>query len=108
MPDVPTDKGLEAALEVRFDSDAGDQLTVRDYLCELLMRLWKEGDSFNARYPFGNSGWEYEVYKPLVKAGFIAGELDEFGDLLVTGFDPKAAHSFVRKLILIAFYGIQE
>jgi hypothetical protein len=108
MPDVPTDKGLEAALEVRFDSDAGDQLTVRDYLCELLVQLWNENDSFSGKAPWGNSGWEYELYKPLVKAGFIAGELDECGDLLVLGFDEKAAHAYVKKLIVIAFYGVQE
>ena len=38
IPDVPTDKGLLAALEVRFNSDAGDNLTVRDYLRTLLIQ----------------------------------------------------------------------
>jgi hypothetical protein len=50
----------EAALNIRFDSDAGDNITVRDYLFKILMMVWDEG--FDGKRPFGNSGWDHELY----------------------------------------------
>jgi len=71
-------KDLDAALDVRFNSDAGSQITVRDYFCKLLTTLWKERESFSGKRPFGNSGWEYEVHHALAKAGFI--DLGEYSE----------------------------
>lgn len=79
VPDAPTDKGLLAALEARSSSDAGDDITVRDYLRTLLTTLWSEGEGFSGKRPFGNSGWEHDIYKPLIAGGFIPGELDDEG-----------------------------
>lgn len=97
---------MQAALEVRFDSDAGDDLSVRDYLCELLVMLWNEGEDFSGKRPFGNSGWEHDLYVPLVKAGFIDGKLDADG--YIESLADSAAHMFVKQLIVAAFYGAQE
>ena len=104
VPDVPTDKGLLSALEVRFNSDAGDNLTIRDYLRTLLETLWSEGEGFSGKRPFGNSGWEYDLYAPLIKAGFIKGRLDEDG--YVADFDSNEAESYVFDLITAAFHGV--
>lgn len=104
VPDVPTDKGLLAALETRFNSDAGDNLTVRDYLRTLLETLWREGEGFSGKRPFGNSGWEYELYAPLIKGGFIKGTLD--GDGYVGCFDREDAEGYVFDLITAAFHGV--
>lgn len=106
MPDAPADKGLLAALEVRFNSDAGDDLTVRDYLRTLLMTLWEEGEGFSGKRPFGNSSWEFDLYKPLIEGGFIPGTLDEDGYLKT--FDEKFAYAYVCDLILAAFHGVRE
>ena len=106
VPDAPTDKGLLAALEVRFNSDAGDDLTVRDYLRTLLMTLWEEGEGFSGKRPFGDSGWEYDLYKPLIAGGFIPGELDEDG--CVYTVDEKVAGPYVCDLILAAFHGVRD
>jgi hypothetical protein len=106
MPDAPTDKGLLDALEVRFDSDAGDNLTVSDYLRTLLMTLWEEGEGFSGKRPFGNSSWEFDLYKPLIEGGFIPGTLDEDGCLET--FDEKFAFAYVCDLILAAFHGVRE
>lgn len=100
-----TERYLEA-LEVRFDSDAGDNITVRDYLRILLCTLWEERERFSGKRPFGNSSWEYELYEPLVKSGFIQGTLDEDGCLL--DFDRKLANQYVQQLIMVAFYGIES
>ncbi len=104
IPDVPTDKGLLAALEVRFNSDAGDNLTVRDYLRTLLETLWNQGEGFSGKRPFGNSGWEYELYAPLVKGGFVTGTLDEAG--YIDDIDKHGAEAYVFKLITAAFHGV--
>lgn len=104
--DPPTDSSLMAALEFRFDSDAGENITIRDYLFGLLTTLWNEGDAFSGKRPFGNSGWEYDLYYALIKGGFVPGDLDEFG--FPECFDEDACSSYVRNLISAAFYGVQE
>lgn len=62
------------------DNDSGAD-TVRGYLLALLAELWKHGEGFSGKRPFGNSGWETDLYHPLVKAGYISGTLDEDGYL---------------------------
>jgi len=89
------DKGLLAALEVRFSSDAGADLTVRD-----------EGEGFSGKRPFGNSGWEYDIYAALVGAGFLPGMLDKYGHQTI--IDKKHAHDYVRDLILAMCHGVQH
>ena len=100
-----TERYLEA-LEVRFDSDAGDNITVRDYFRILLSTLWSEKEGFSGKRPFGNSSWEYELYEPLVKGGFIPGTLDEDGILF--DVDYKFANQYVQQLIMVAFYGVES
>lgn len=53
--------------------------TVGEYLAKLLSTLWREGEGFSGKRPFGNSSWEYEVYEALALAGFIRIEFDEDG-----------------------------
>jgi hypothetical protein len=62
--------------------DAGGFMPIREYLRELLSRLWSEGESFSGKRPFGNSGWEYDLYVALVAAGAVEGDLDEDGCLI--------------------------
>jgi hypothetical protein len=66
--------------------------TVRDYLIALLVQLWREEEGFDGKRPFGNSGWAYEVYGPLVKAGLIEGVVDEYGDV---DLDVRAADALI-------------
>lgn len=60
------------------DNDAGVG-TVRDYLLAQLAALWEQKDGFSGKRPLGNSGWDYDVYKALIKAGLMDGTLDEDG-----------------------------
>lgn len=48
------------------DANAG---TVREYLVALLHQLWTREDGFSGKRPFGNSGWQYEVYDAIEQAG---------------------------------------
>lgn len=101
-----TDKSLFAALEVYIDSDVGDTTTIRDYFRKLLMTLWEEREGFSGKRPFGDSCWEYEIYSPLVKAGFIDGEIDEDGWATVK--DERVAHAYVGSLIVAMCHGIDK
>lgn len=99
-------KDLDAALDVRFDSDAGAQLTVREYFKELLTELWTEKEGFSGKRPFGNSCWEYEVHTALAKEGFVdLGEWDEEteGFERATTAMRKKADAYCLELIKRAF-----
>jgi hypothetical protein len=77
--------------------------TLREYFHELLETLWTEGEGFSGKRPFGNSGWEYDVYAALIHAGAIEGELNEDG--YVEKCNDEEAASFVFKLIDHIFKG---
>lgn len=73
---------------------------IRDYLLTLLADLWTEGEAFSCKRPFGNSGWEYDLYEPLARAGFIEGmTFDEDG--YIDEF-PDASRKKADELILAA------
>lgn len=55
-------------LNITFESrDLGRTLTLREYFVELLRTLWREDDQFSGKRPFGNSGWQWDVYIGLGK-----------------------------------------
>lgn len=83
-------------------ADAGGLLTIREYLCALLTKLWAEGEGFNGKYPFGNSGWEYDLYAALIGAGAVEGSLDEDGRVATINGDAK------QQANIIVFGLIQE
>lgn len=72
----------KAILAIEFECDDLDgRVTIGGYLIKLLETLWNEGEGFSGKRPFGNSGWEYDLYKPLISAGVIRGDLDEGGHI---------------------------
>lgn len=75
----------------------GKSITVKEYLKSLLEKLWLEGDCFSAKRPFGDSGWEYDLYIALVKGGLIDGLIDEHGD--VYEIDQDSANKAILKAI---------
>ena len=94
------------ALDIVFSSDAGDDLTIRDYFHALLQTLWDENEGFSGKRPFGNSGWEYDLYKPLIAAGAISGEIDDYGD--IQRVDRAEADRYITSLIRLVFYGDEK
>jgi hypothetical protein len=69
-------------LALRFESDdLNRELTIREWLAELLLTLWREEEGFSGKRPFGNSGWQRDVAAVLIKAGAITGKLDEYGQV---------------------------
>lgn len=80
--------------------DAGGDMPIRDYLRELLTRVWEEGERFSGKRPFGNSGWEYELYAALIAAKAVVGELDEDGRVeSLTGNEVSKADGIIAGLI---------
>ncbi len=82
------------------ENDAGAK-TVGEYLKLLLLTLWDEEEGFSGKRPFGNSGWQYEVYIALISAKVVDGKLDEYG--YVDEIDYHSADSIVREIIIGVF-----
>ena len=80
-----------------FSGDLNQDITVQGYLQRLLSDLWQKEESFNGKRPFGNSGWQWEVYGALIEAGHIPGEIDEDG--CIEDVDEQAGEAFVLSLI---------
>lgn len=70
---MPTNEG-------GFANGAG-AATIGGYLIELLRTLWNEQEGFSGKRPFGESGWDDDIIKPLIVAGLLDGQLDEDGDV---------------------------
>ncbi len=56
-------------------------VTLRVYLRELLLILWKYGVEFSSRRPFGADSWQYDVYFAMMDLNYIDGILDEDGNI---------------------------
>ena len=111
QPEKPKGKGLLAALELEIPVNGeiyghDGTLTVRQYLRALLDKLWDEGESFDSKRPFGNSSWEYDLYDPLGRAGFIPG-LNVNGDYDPTETELDRAHAYAKDLIAAVFMGVE-
>jgi hypothetical protein len=83
-------------LEVIIEGCNGKQ-PLRYYLRDQLVALWREGECFSGKRPLGNSGWEFDVYRDLIKSGHIEGKLDEDG--YVDELDTRQAEDFIISLI---------
>lgn len=92
MPE-PTPRQI---LDVSMGENDADAATIRDYLIKLLAKVWQEGEGFDGKRPFGNSGWDGELAIALVRAGFVEGEIDEDGYL------DGADYGRVESLVLAA------
>ena len=87
--------GLEV-LAIPMDKEVNDAeaSTIKEYLIKLLLDLWEKGEGFSGKRPFGNSGWEYELYLPLLKAGAVNGKLDPEGYIQEVDTDAASALVF--------------
>lgn len=81
--------------------DFPEDMTIKGYLEELLITLWKEGEQFSGKRPFGNGGWEHDLYRPLVNNNVIEGSINKYNEL--NDFDYKKADKLIEELIKEAF-----
>lgn len=87
--------GPADVLSRKMAPNDADAATIRDYLVELLKVAWLDGDI--GKRPFGNSGWEKEIYRELVTAGWVRGEFNEYETLV--WFDKAEADFLVEQAI---------
>lgn len=74
----------EEILNLPLDDNAAQDSrakTIRGYLVALAREVWNEGEGFSGKRPFGNSGWQFDLYATLVKNNAIPGTFDEDGYL---------------------------
>jgi hypothetical protein len=86
-------------------NDLDEDITIRQYFYDLISTLWTELEGFSGKRPFGNSGWDYEVYQTLIKYELISGSLDEDG--FVKDINDDEANDFVLTKILQPLFGIK-
>lgn len=72
MTPEQTAKALDAKF---FCFDLDTEITVKGYLKELLATLLEKEESFSGKRPFGNSGWLYDLARPLIAAGVVEGQI---------------------------------
>jgi len=88
----------EKVLNTKIEShDFNDPITLKRYLQKLLTTLIDEEESFSGKRPFGNSGWLWDVYLALIKAGHIPGKLDEDG--YIEEIETKDADNLINNCI---------
>lgn len=84
-------------LDLPLPPNESGATTVRGYLTELLIRLWEYENMFSGKRPFGMSGWQYDLYVPMIRAGLVTGEFDADDELV--RFDDVRADDLVLAAI---------
>jgi hypothetical protein len=84
-------------LNLKMAPNDANAKTIREYLRSLLSTLWVEDEGFSGKRPFGNSGWKYEVYEAMVKAGAVSGRID--GEGYLEHVDREAADQMILDAI---------
>ena len=83
--------------DIPMEENDAEAKTIGEYLKKLFCTLWEEGEGFSGKHPFGNSGWQYDVYAALIKAGVVNGKLDSNG--YVDEIDYGQADDVILKVI---------
>lgn len=83
-------------IEWYFD-DLHETLTIEEYFKKLLLALWIDGECFDGKRPFGNSGWDRQIYSALISNEIIEGSFDEYG--YIKDFDQVKADNLIIKSI---------
>ena len=87
----------DVILDLPMKPNDAEASTVREYLIALLKEVWTQEEGFSGKRPFGNSGWQWDLYEPLVRAGVVWGTFDSDGYL--GEVDTAAAHDVILDAI---------
>lgn len=93
---VPDPTGQQILATPMHDNDA-NAATIRGYLVFLVAAVWRENENFSGKRPFGNSGWDMELYRALGEAGYIRWILDEDGE--IEDFDDETGDRLIESAI---------
>jgi hypothetical protein len=78
------DKELKAkfrkALQTKFEAcDLNEEITIKNYMKELLIKLLIEQECFNGKRPFGESSWVHDIKVILIESGLMKGTVNPPG-----------------------------
>jgi hypothetical protein len=69
---------MEEILNYRFEArDIEVNLSIKDFLKTILKKVWKEEQCFDGKRPFGNSGWQQEIYDILIENKVVDEKAEE-------------------------------
>jgi len=101
QPMQPLVSIYDKALDLGFDHPALGYISLREFFCNLLVKLWDDPCGFSGKRPYGNSDWDEPVYAALIKAGIISGEF--YSEGYIKDCDYWAGSEFISKMIAHAF-----
>jgi len=87
---VPTPQQI---LDLDLEPNDAGAATVRDYLIELLRLVWEHEQGFSGKRPFGNSGWQHDLYVPMAEQGWIASHSNQWDELVID--EPREADRLI-------------
>lgn len=93
---------IKAIMKLKMGkSNTAEVGTVGEYLNTLLQQVFLQGEGFSGKRPFGDSGWESEIFYPLVESGLVLGNIykDEDGWEDLEIYNHREAQKFLCKLI---------
>jgi hypothetical protein len=70
---------VQQLLALPMEPNDSGASTVGGYLVALVHAVWNEEEGFSGKRPFGNSGWQQDLWKPFITHDVVTGELDEDG-----------------------------
>lgn len=96
---VPLDR--ENIWNLPLGENDAEATTVGGYLQKLLWRVWEDGEGFSGKRPFGNSGWNWDLAKPMLEIKLLRGRyyIDEDGFMHIEYIDEKQYTAIIRDLI---------
>lgn len=75
-------------LDLPIDSVDTDSATIREYFCDLAYQLWRDGEGFSGKRPFGNSGWQYAIETALEAIGLNSEDPEVLNDAFAVLSEP--------------------
>lgn len=87
----------EKILELKFYSrDLRREVTVRQFLCKLLKKLFEEEEGFSGKRPLGNSDWQDDLIICFIRNKIIDGVIYHHG---LEDYDYSEYEFIIHKVI---------
>lgn len=97
---------LNEILDAKYEFRDCSAKNLRGYFHQLLCTLWDQGEGFDGKRPFGNSGWDMDICICLVATGALSGTLTYYNGYLEDyEYDQSLAYKLVFRLIDFIFTG---
>ena len=62
-----------------YSNDLKQDISVKEFLKEILNTFWEKGEGFNSKRPFGSGSYRYDIVEMFIKNEIISGKLDSDG-----------------------------